>query len=77
MSALIYTARCAIVWQNDTLPMTIWQAEQAAQGLLELAITEHDEAYSAEWVSHLAPLVNAIRQAKGQAVSRPVEEIAA
>ena len=73
-----YTARCGIVWGGgDVIPMTITQAEKAAADLLELAIPEHDDTYSAEWVCHLPTLVAAIREAKGQAMSRPVEEIAA
>lgn len=68
-----YTARHAIIWHNDTLPMTVTQATKAAHDLLELAITEKSAGYSAEWVGHLAPLVAAIRKAKEQERALPVE----
>lgn len=67
-----YTARHGIVWTGDTIPNTVSDATQAAHDLLDHALTELDPAYSAEWVSHLGPLVAAIREAKQQEAEAPV-----
>ena len=72
-----YTARHGLIWAADSKNVrTVRDAEEALPHLLNMALTERDPDLAEAWIARLGDLVRATREAKGQAMSRPVEEAA-